>query len=73
MLFVLFFTCSIVNTHVCRQELIQISQEPVPPMTCVMYAQPQLARWKHWHPNQDIKKFKCVDGERLEKERERSL
>jgi hypothetical protein len=73
MLYVLFLTCSLVNIGTCRQETIQVIEEPVTPMVCIKYAQPQLARWNYWHPNQRIQKWKCVDETRLMKEQERSL
>ena len=36
--------------------------EQMSPMTCMMQAQPELAKWANEHPKWQVSKWKCQSG-----------
>lgn len=56
----LFVTCIVMSQSTpesCREHSLVFTD--VSPMTCMMGAQPQLAKWVNEHPGQRITSWKC--------------
>lgn len=49
--------CSIVNGAICKDVSLIFADLPI--MTCIVGAQPELARWSETHPNWSVRKWSC--------------
>ncbi|PWR04278.1 hypothetical protein DKT77_01950 [Meridianimarinicoccus roseus] len=60
MIELLFVTClatAAADDGPCRERSLLFTD--ITPMTCMMGAQPELAKWINTHPGQTIKSWKC--------------
>lgn len=56
----LFVTCMVMSqssAESCREHSLLFTD--ISPMTCMMGAQPQLAKWVNEHPGQRLRGWKC--------------
>ena len=57
MIELLFVACLATSPEDCRERSLVFTD--ITPMTCMMGAQPELAKWVHAHPNFVIQSWKC--------------
>jgi hypothetical protein len=62
MIILAFTACKIATASVCKDYELSFLEnvENVTPQQCMIYGQPQLAKWVSEHPGFQIKRFKCV-------------
>jgi hypothetical protein len=53
----LFTVCLAASPNVCEERSLQYVD--LSPRTCVMAAQPELARWAGEHPGWDVQRWSC--------------
>lgn len=52
-----FVTCLSMSPTDCRDRSMLFTD--ITPMTCMMGAQPELAKWANEHPNWQVARWKC--------------
>ena len=57
MIELLFVACLATSPEECRERSLVFTN--ITPMTCMMGAQPELAKWVNAHPNYTIQSWKC--------------
>lgn len=60
----IFLACLLTAPEACEEKSMQFID--VTPMTCMMGAQPVLARWAVEHPQWQVTSWKCRDASRRE-------
>lgn len=61
MIELIFIACLNANSTHC-EERSMVFAEQMSPMTCMMQAQPELAKWANEHPKWQVSKWKCQSG-----------
>jgi hypothetical protein len=44
----------------CREERLNLSYEPISPMTCLVRSQSAIAEWQQGHPAWHVNRWRCV-------------
>lgn len=57
MIELIFLACVANTPNSCEEHAMQYIN--ITPMTCLIGAQPQLAKWTNEHPNWTVKSWKC--------------
>jgi hypothetical protein len=57
MIELLFVACLAASPEDCRERSLVFSD--ITPMTCMMGAQPELAKWVNEHPDYTVRSWKC--------------
>lgn len=57
MIELVFMACAVGEPNACREHAFQYVD--ITTMTCMMGAQPELAKWTNQHPNWEIRNWKC--------------
>jgi hypothetical protein len=52
-----FIACTVMGS--CRDVSLSYAPESVTVMTCLMGAQPELAKWTNAHPGYQVKRWSC--------------
>jgi hypothetical protein len=64
-MFVILSVCLLAQPTTCKEERIQQSIEPRPPIACLVEGQATVAAWGVAHPLWHITKWTCVSRDRL--------
>lgn len=51
----------------CKDVHLTFLADSATPVQCMLYGQPEIAKWHLTHPGWTVKKWRCVPAERLEK------
>ncbi len=51
----------------CKEVNLTYLAEYATPMQCMRFGQPEIAKWHLTHPGWQVKKWRCVPADRLEK------
>lgn len=63
MVSIIISACLLADPKVCKDYRVPLT-ENYDAARCYLYAQPHFAKWAAEHPAWDIKKWKCVDGDK---------
>ncbi len=51
--------CMVGSAQNCREIVLSFEADNVTPVNCIMYGQPELAKWTEGHPNWRVRRFTC--------------
>ncbi|WP_319775739.1 hypothetical protein [Breoghania sp.] len=59
--------CLATTPATCKEVNLTYLAEYATPMQCMRFGQPEIAKWHITHPRWQVKKWRCVPADRLEK------